>query len=270
METHAAGVFFVDRDGTLVGRDGIAERVWGPLRELRRAGWRIAVCTGRPGRGVAMEVARRVDPDGLHVFESGGAVLDTAGRVVSQQPIPSEAVHTIARTSREEAAVLECYSAEGRYLVLEKEAYVLAHEKLLGFEAELSEWPPSVSLVRMQWVVPSTRWPLLREQSEAVLRLVSSHEGRSPLVPDVSFISMTALGVSKATGMAAVLAHYGVSPERAAMVGDNHNDIEGLRLVGRAFVPEDGVAEALALAHQRVPSANVGGVAEAVNDLLGR
>ncbi len=271
MKHGSVGVFFVDLDGTLVGRNGIAERVWAPLSSLREAGWRLAVCTGRPGRGIAMEVARRIDPDGLHVFESGGAVLDTAGRVVRQAPIAVEGVQAIADVSRAEAAVLECYSAEGRYLVLEKEAYVLAHEKLLGFEAEVSvDWPPQVPLVRLQWVVPSTRWPSLRDSASGVLRQVAAHEGRSPLVPGVSFISMTAPGVSKATGMAAVLEHYGLSPASAAMAGDNHNDLEGLRFVGAAFVPSDGADAAKSLAHHLIPSADLGGVAEAAAMLLSR
>lgn len=271
MNHTSVGVFFLDLDGTLVGKDGIADRVWAPLAALREAGWRLAVCTGRPGRGIAMEVARRIDPDGLHVFESGGAVLDTSGRVMRQAPIRPESVQAVALVSRAEAAVLECYSADGRYLVLEKEAYVLAHERLLGFEAEVSaQWPPLVSLVRLQWVVPSTRWPSLRDSASDVLTQVSSHEGRSPLIPGVSFISMTAPGVSKATGMAAVLEHYGLGSDRSAMAGDNYNDLEGLRLVGTAFVPDDGAESAKSLAHHLIPSADYGGVADAAARLLAR
>lgn len=288
MNDRPRGIFFIDLDGTLVGagrqpdsarpgadyEHGVNDRVWGPLDALRAAGWRLAVCTGRPGRGIALDIARRFDPDGLHVFESGGAVLDTHGNVHESHPIEADAVSAIAALSTTEGATLEAYAANGRYLVPERDTFVASHETLLGFEAELTTtWPPPVPLVRLQWVVPTPRWPALRElalrprsgsgAASAPLALVSAHEGRSPMVPDVSFISMTRRGISKATGMRTVLAALGLTPAEAAMAGDNHNDLDGLRLVGRAFVPVDGAEVARALAHHLIPGPSDGGVAEA-------
>ena len=62
----ATAVLFVDLDGTLVGPAGVHERVWGPLAEARAAGVRLAVCTGRPGRGIAALPAL-VDGGRLHL-----------------------------------------------------------------------------------------------------------------------------------------------------------------------------------------------------------
>lgn len=264
------GILFVDLDGTLVGANGIAERVWPPLAALREAGYRIAVCTGRPGRGIALEVARRVDPDGLHVFESGAVVMHASGEVLVHHAIPAEAVSAMAALGVAEQVTLECYSADARYLARERNTFITDHEALLGFAAEIVAWPPSAPLVRMQWVVLHEDWPRLQIAAAELLTGVAAHEGRSPRMPGVSFVSMTAPGVSKATGIRAVLERLGIPRADAAMAGDNYNDIEGFGAVGTVFVPVDGVAEALALADHPIPSPNDGGVAEAASLLLAR
>lgn len=270
MNARPRGVFFVDLDGTLVGAHGIAERVWPALTALREVGYRIAVCTGRPGRGIALDVAGRVDPDGLHVFESGAVVMHASGEVLVHHAIPVVAVQAIVHVGLAEAATLECYTADARYLVRERNGFISEHEALLGFAADIVAWPPLVPLVRMQWVVEHAQWPRLQAAAGPALAQVAAHEGRSPRMPGVSFVSMTAVGVSKATGVRAVLEALGLGREAAAMAGDNYNDIEGFGAVGEVFVPVDGVAAALALADHVIPSPDDGGVAEAAAVLLAR
>ena len=98
----------------------------------------------------------------------------------------------------------------------------------------------------------------------------SVHVGRSPKMPDVAFVAVTAAGVSKAAGVQAVLDHLGADAAAAAMIGDQLNDLPALRLVGTGFVVCDGAPEALALADHVVGSAADGGVADAVRFLLAR
>lgn len=258
------GAFFIDLDGTLVGRDGVHAGVWEPLGELRRAGWRLSVCTGRPGRGAALEVARRLDPEGLHVFESGAVVLDTDGRVRAATTLSAELVEAVADFGAAHGVTVEAYTEDGRFLVADRDdPLVRAHEVLLEIEAEASAWPPRAPLVRMQWNMPTPRWEALRESAGPLTARLSAHEGRSPRMPGVSFISLTAAGVSKASGVRAVLEAYGLTPEQAAMAGDNHNDLEALRLVRWRCVPSDGAAEARALADVIIAPPEEGGVGEA-------
>ncbi|MCC6624854.1 MAG: HAD-IIB family hydrolase [Deltaproteobacteria bacterium] len=262
------GVLFVDLDGTLVGPDGVAERVWAPLARLLRSGFRVAVCTGRPGRGIALDIAHRLDPDGLHVFESGAVVMHARGDVVAHAPMPRAAIEALAAVAVAERATLEAYTADARYLVPERDPLVVAHEELLGFGAEIVAWPPAEPLVRMQLVVPHAAWPRLAESARDALAAVSAHEGRSPRMPGVSFVSMTAPGVSKGTGVRAVLARYGLGREQAAMAGDNLNDLEAFDAVGRVFVPADGDPRARARADVIIASPRDGGVADAALALL--
>jgi len=264
------GVLFVDVDGTLVGPDGVAERVWAPLAALRRSGWRISVCTGRPGRGVARDIAWRLDPEGLHVFESGAVVMHARGDVVTHAPLPGEAVHGLAAVGAREGATLEAYTADARYLVAERDPLVVAHEALLGFDAEVVPWPPALQLVRMQWVVPHAAWPRLEAAARDALALVEAHEGRSPRMPGVAFVSMTAPGVSKGTGVRAVLARYGLAREDAAMAGDNLNDLLAFDAVGTVFVAADGDPLARARADVIIGGPAEGGVADAAHHLMSR
>lgn len=262
------GVFFIDLDGTLVGRDGVNEQVWEPLHDLRRDGWRLSVCTGRPGRGAALEVARRLDPDGLHVFESGAVVLDTDGRVRAAATLTTELVSAVAAFGADHEVTVEAYTEDGRFLVADRaDPLVVAHEALLEIGAEEAAWPPSAPLVRMLWNLPTPRWEALREVAGPLTARLSAHEGRSPRMPGVSFISLTAPGVSKATGVRAVLDAYGLTPEQAAMAGDNHNDLEALRLARWRYVPSDGAAEARGLADVLIPPPEEGGVGEAARRL---
>lgn len=264
----SAGILFIDLDGTLVGPDGIVERVWPALDALRAAGWRLAICTGRPGRGIALATARRLDPEGLHVFESGGVVMHGSGRVIDHHPLDPRAVTALAAVALAEDVTLEAYTADARFLCRAKDDFIRGHEALLGFEAELSSWPPADPLVRMQWVVPHARWPALASAAASAMSLVAPHHGRSPKMPGVAFVSMTAPGVSKGTGVRRVLAHLGLDKEHAAMAGDDLNDLSAFGEVGRTFAPEDGHQEVRARATEVIPSAARGGVADAAASLL--
>jgi len=262
-----AGVLFVDIDGTLVGPAGVAARVWPALAALRAAGWRVALCTGRPGGGVARALARRADPGGLHVFESGAAVLTADGGIVHAEAMPDHMVAAAIDLGAAHGATVEAYTADGRYLVAARDELVRRHEELLGVPAEIVPWPVADRVVRVQWVVPLARWPALAEAATG-LSGIGLHEGRSPRMADVAFVAVTAPGVSKATGAEVVLDRYGVPPARAAMVGDQRNDVAVLRFVGTAFATEDGAEEARAVAQHLVAGPAGGGVADAAWHLL--
>lgn len=264
-----AGVLFVDVDGTLVGATGVAPRVWPALERLRAAGWRVALCTGRPGRGQALDFARRADRDGLHVFESGAAVLTAAGAVVHADALAPDVVTAALGLGDRFGAVNEVYTADGDYCVRARGPLVAGHEALLAVDARVGPFPTDRTIVRVLWMLEDAAgtWPALRDAAATLD--ADLHTGRSPRMPGVRFVGVTARGVSKASGVRRVLEAYGVGPDRAAMVGDNLNDLTALRCVATAFVAADGAPEALALADHVVPGPDDGGVADAVAHLLG-
>ncbi|MFO0744514.1 MAG: HAD family hydrolase [Myxococcota bacterium] len=265
-----AGLLFVDIDGTLVGPDGVHARVWPAFERLRAAGWGIGLCTGRPGSGEALALARRADPDGLHIFESGASVMRADGEVVASALLPTELLAAIVALGDAHGATVEAYTAAGRFLARERDELIARHEVLLGAGAELVPALDRLSgLVRIQWVVTHAAWPALRAAAKAGLGDVDVHEGRSPKMPDVVFAAVTARGVSKAWGIRRAAEHFGVPLARAAMVGDALNDVSAFRIVGRTYATADGVPGAQAEAQRLVPGPADGGVADAVADLLG-
>ncbi len=263
-------IFFVDVDGTLVGPDGVAHRVWPALAALRAAGWRVAICTGRPGRGLALDYARRADPQGLHVFESGAAVVAGDGRVVAAAALPPERVAAaLSLVGDAPDVTAEAYTAEGVYLAPARTDHVARHEALLGLSARIGAPAAGDTVVRVQWVVPKATWPAFRLRAEA-LDGVDVHLGQSPKMPDVYFVAATRRRVSKAWGLTEVCARLGVAPADAVMVGDAANDLPALRAVGTPLAVAGGAAEAREAALRVFPSAADGGVADAAAWVLER
>ncbi|HLR45912.1 MAG TPA: HAD hydrolase family protein, partial [Deinococcales bacterium] len=70
----------VDLDGTMIGKSGqVLPCVWQGVDRLLEAGVKLAVCTGRPGMGVALRVAERIGPRNPHIFNNGALVTYVDG-----------------------------------------------------------------------------------------------------------------------------------------------------------------------------------------------
>ena len=133
---------FVDVDGTLVGREGVPPCVWPEVEALKALGVRFALVTGRPGRGEALLLARRLAPTGLHVYESGAVVLaleedphEPPARPFHVEALPEEAAREAVRLARRLALPLEGYTADGGFFVEGDSPLLEAHQRLLGVEA---------------------------------------------------------------------------------------------------------------------------------------
>jgi hypothetical protein len=69
---------------------------------------------------------------------------------------------------------------------------------------------------------------------------------------------------SKALALAKIAALLGITPDQVMAIGDAPNDVDMLRWAGIAVVPENGWAQAKAVAHTLVPSNDDDGVAVAL------
>src|SRR5688572_25586756 len=69
----------IDVDGTLVGASGqVLPIVWEAAARAREKGIHLALCSGRPAFGLALDYARQLDASGWHVFQNGASVLHLA------------------------------------------------------------------------------------------------------------------------------------------------------------------------------------------------
>ncbi len=256
---------FVDADGTLVGSRGVPDCAWRAVEEARRRGIHLALTTGRLGRGPTLEYARRLDPEGYHIFQSGAVVFSGKGEVVRAWPLPQTPYHHAVDLARAEAAALEAYAAGGGFYVERSARALELHAELIGLEPELRDLHAvffQATVVRAQFVVWEAEW---RRLGTAVAGLgLDLHEATSPATPGIVYASLTAPGVGKLAAARFVAERMGLALEETAAVGDGRNDLELLRAVGLGIAMGNAPEEVRQAAARVVPPADACGLAEAL------
>jgi len=252
----------IDVDGTLVGSSGdVLPDVWDAAARARAAGVRRVLCSGRPGFGKARTFAERLDPDGWHVFQNGASVVHVRTGESRSRGLPAGSVSALVRRARETGRVLELYT-DAAYVVERDTDRARRHAALLGvpFLARPFE-ALGAAAVRAQWLVAheEVREPL--DEPHDGLTLATSV---SPVMPDTTFINITAAGIDKGVAVRAVAEAYGVPLARAMFVGDGQNDVSAMRVVGHAVAMGNAEPEALAVAGRVVGHVDAGGLIEAL------
>lgn len=257
----------LDLDGTMIGSDGrVSARVWEAVERARERGIKLAACTGRPGLGVALQVAKRLGPANPHIFQMGAHIAFPDGETLKASALKEPAAQEIVRHARETGLVLEVYTPQFLY-VERKTPLSEAHAKAIGVPAmvrDLSEVVANEPVIRAQWVIPA-------EEEAVAMSLktegVTVGRATSPTVPNTLFISLTRSGVSKGSAVRDLVAHMKVPLEQVMAIGDSMGDLPMLEQVGVPVVmgnadqelrqrfervmpgvEEDGVVDALALA----------------------
>lgn len=257
----------VDVDGTLVGSSGdVAAEVWPAVERAREAGARLVICSGRPAFGLTRELAERLDPTGWHVFQNGASIVHLPSGRARSGYIPRESVQRLIDRARQAERVLELYT-DTEYAVESTDERARRHAGLLGVPFAPRPFASlQGEIVRAQW--------LLSLPEEAAV-LVEEHDGlaltpsTSPVMPDTSFVSITAPGLDKAAAVRAVAAEYGIPLERVMMVGDGGNDLQAMRIVGFPVAMGNAEAEVRAVARHHVAHVDRGGLVEALELAMG-
>ena len=254
----------LDLDGTLVGASGqVAADVWTAIEEAREQGVKLALCTGRPGLGVAQRVARRMGPNNPHVFQSGAHVAFPDGETLKASSLKEVAAQQVVRHAREHGLVLEVYTPHHMY-VERKTQLSEVHARMIGVQAlvrDLSEVVATEPVIRAQWVLSPEQEP-----TAMALRLdgVTVSRATSPALRDTLFISLTRAGVSKGSAVRDLANHLRVPLQHAMAVGDTVGDLPMLELVGFPVVMGNGEPALKARFPRVVSDVEHGGVIEAL------
>lgn len=253
----------LDVDGTLVGSAGApSDALWAAAERARLRGQRLTLCTARLAAGPTREWAVRLDPDGWHVFHTGGARWNPGSGEVRTSPLDDDAVAHCEAAAVAAGWVFEAYSWDD-YVVESDARLAREHAGLLGLPfVRRSLSTLSDPVVRVQFVVPVADAPAAL--AVAPTGTVGS-AATSPIMPGAVFVSITVDGVSKAAGVAAVAADLGVGVERVMMVGDGHNDLPAIEAVGWGVAMGNAEAEVIAASRFVVGHVDDDGAADAID-----
>jgi len=256
----------LDLDGTLIGASGQVEAcVWQAAERAREAGVRLAVCTGRPGFGIAARVARRLDPDTPHIFQNGAQVTYLDGDTLQVSALREQATLHLVRRARNLNVVLELYTPDAMY-VEPRTDISEAHAKMIGVNAivrDLAEVAGSEPVVRAQWVVQPDR---LQTVLDVEVERVHANIATSPALPDTYFVSLTRAGVDKGSAVRLLTERLEVDPAHVMAIGDSPGDLSMLEAVGVPRVMASGDADVVARwPDNTLPGVEACGAAEALD-----
>lgn len=252
----------IDVDGTIVGTGGVVHgAVWRAVDEARERGLRLAICSGRPGFGLAREYATRLDPTGWHSFQNGASVMHLPSGGSRSHALPAALLASLVARSRADDLLLELYS-DLSYAVEQDSPLSRAHARLMGVPFHVRAFEAiEGTVVRAQWIFEDDR-PLPLEAHEATQLDVSP--STSPAMPGITFVSLTPAGIDKATAVRTIAAQYSLALDEVMYVGDGRNDVTAMRAAGMAVAMANAEPEALAVADRVVGHVDDGGLADAL------
>ncbi len=252
----------IDVDGTLVGASGVpTDAVWAAADAAIGRGQHLALSTARGAFGPTLDFARRLDPDGWHIFHAGAALVHTGSGQVRAQPLDPNVVTHAAKVASVNGWTFEYYSPAD-YTVDDDSSLAVEHAALLGvphLRRPVTELEGDV--VRVQFVVPDSEIAAVRTAMgpRATVTVASS-----PIMLGIAFITVTPSGVTKATAIAKIASGLATSVEHVMMVGDGHNDLDAVAAVGHGTAMGNAEPEVKAAARHQVASVADDGLVQAL------
>jgi len=260
---------FLDLDGTLIGASGQVEAcVWDAANKAREAGIRMAICTGRPGFGIAARVAQRIDPNTPHIFQNGAQVTYLDGDTLQVSGLKEVQVKELVKAARQLGVVLELYTPDTLY-VERKTEISEAHASLVGVTAivrDLADVATNEPVVRAQWVVEPER---LDDVLAVKVEGVQSSLATSPALPNVFFVSLTRGAIDKGSAVELVAQKLEIDLANVMAIGDSHGDVSMLAKVGHPRVMRSGDAALLERWPEHIlPGVEACGAAEGLEEAI--
>jgi HAD superfamily hydrolase (TIGR01484 family) len=259
-------VIATDLDGTIVRSDGtISARTKDALAAAIDAGALIVFATGRPPRWLP-GIAEATGHHGLAICANGAIVYDLAAeRVIDSRPLAAADVARLIAALR--------VAVPGITFALERVDGQFAHERdyhprwepepgtLVGdLDADVVSGPISKLLGRREGMGSDELLALARTAvDERVASLThSSIDG---------LLEISALGVTKATTLAALLAARDLGAADVVAFGDMPNDLDMLAWAGHSVAVANAHPDVLAVADEITASNDDDGVAHVLERL---
>ncbi len=210
-------------------------------------------------------MARRLDPDGWHVFQNGASIVHLPSSQSMSSPLLPETIDLLVERARRTRRIFELYT-DSDYAVESTDPIAREHARLLGIPFAARSFDSLEGpVVRAQWLLSPDQIEVTVEEPYPGLELAAS---TSPLMPDTTFVMITKSGVSKASAIRAIAEKHGISLAEVMHVGDGHNDIEAMAEVGTSVAMGNAPAEVRSAARFQVGHVDQGGLIEALEMAL--
>ncbi len=252
-----------DLDGTLVRSDlSISGRTVEVVERLELAGAAFVMVTGRPPRWMAA-VADEVGHHGLAVCANGAVLYDLrTEQVVRAHLLEADAAQQVVQALRREVADLG--------FAVEKGPQGGVPGGFAREAAYIPRWDNGEVAVEpvAQMVAGGVVKLLARSESTdsdtllAVARACLGGSAELTHSSDGGLLEISAAGVSKASGLAAVAAELGIVADEVIAFGDMPNDLPMLAWAGHAIGMANAHPEVLAVVDEVTASNDDDGVAK--------
>lgn len=256
-----------DADGTLLGPDDLVSDVVADAMQTTAArGIPVGIVTGRMRQG-AERIHRRFPVPGPHVLHNGAEVRYD-GTTLADWPLAPAAVQAILAIAADLDAYGELYTSEGFTITRD-------HEAAEDHWRSLEQWPQGISTVDDPPTAPVLKATFVGFDDAESVRLHAAFADAGLTVgtatsmahPERTYLNVTAPGVDKAHAITAVADHLGIELASVAMIGDGHNDLPALQIVGSAIAMGQAADDIIGAAHLVTAAVTEDGVAVALRAL---
>lgn len=212
--------------------------------------------------GPTLGFARRLDPDGWHMFHNGGALVHTGSGGARTTTLDEQVAEISIEVANRNGWDIEFYSADD-YTVDSDSQFAVDHAGLLGVPHVMRDRSDlQGDMVRLQLIVPlEARVWAETELAVAPAMVVSA---TAPGMPGVAFVSVTSPGISKGTAIGRLAEELGTTVDRVMMVGDGNNDVDAVAAAGHGVAMGNAVDAVKDAARWQVGHVDDDGLVEAL------
>jgi len=269
----------VDIDGTLLNPEfQISAADLGAVRRAHKQGVEVVVVTGRR-HTFALPIVQQLGFD-LWVISSNGAITRSlSGETFHRDLLPAVTCRQLCQAMREfRGNTVLTFDTES------KGAIVLEHMQELN--ASIQRWLEK-NLQYIDFVIPVEKslttdpvqamfcGPIPRMHDALKTLAASGLENKTTVlrteypVRDLSIVDVLNAGCSKGHALERWARHRGIAREQVMAIGDNYNDIEMLAFAGHPFIMGNASEELRRDGWSVTLSNAEGGVAAAIEQVLG-
>ncbi|HTW28059.1 MAG TPA: Cof-type HAD-IIB family hydrolase [Acetobacteraceae bacterium] len=263
----AIDLLLADVDGTLVTQEKVlTPEAVAAARDLRAAGIRLAVTSGRPPRGMAMLVEPLALDDAIAGF-NGGVFVNPDLSVIESRLLSRDVAAEAVRLITEKGLDAWVYT-EHDWLIRDPNAAHVAREAwTVKFDAKVVPAFTAEHFANTVKVVGvSDDYTRVAEAEAEAQRVLGEHASAARSQP--YYLDVTNPNANKGAVVDALARIYALDPARIATIGDMPNDVLMFRRSGFSIAMGNASDEVKAKAHAVTDSNEENGFARAVRRFI--